>query len=586
MQRTRLRAFVALTVTSLGLAGVSLLGGTAEAEPKPQPQPQLRTQSDKVPDLVTGHLLAINDFHGQIDKPTGSSATVNGTPAGGVEYLASWIKDLRSQDKAADSKYVYTVAAGDLVGASPLVSAAFHDEPVVDEMNALGLDVTSVGNHEFDEGVAELKRLANGGCHPVDGCADGDGFRGADYPMLAANVVDKKTGKPIFPAYIVRRIGSVKVGFVGMTLEGTPGIVNPAGIKSVKFLDEARTANKYAEKLRAKGVKSIVLLLHEGGAQSPGPGAVNDCAGFDGAVVPIVAKLRPEYRAVISGHTHQWYNCKIPNAAGRKTLVTSAGSLGRVVTDVSLIVDQARGRIVHARAENVVVENSDPSFIDRVAQRIADKYREAVEPIANKVVGSITADITKVSAPSGENAMGNTIADAQLAYTQGAGAQLALMNPGGVRGELIYANQAGTEDPGEVTYGEAFAVQPFNNLVATQTLTGAQLKDVLEQQFVGYAGQTTQKILPSDGFTYTYSTSAEPGSKVSDMKLDGTPVDPAATYRVTTNDFLANGGDGFTKLTAGTDRTTAPGFDVDALTAYLGDGPVAPAPTNRITVVP
>jgi len=575
------RTLVALLVPALALAGLALVGSPSSAEP--------RAEADGPP-RVTGHLLAINDFHGQIDKPTGSSGNVNGTPAGGVEYLASWIKDLRADAQAQDSRYVYTVAAGDLVGASPLVSAAFHDEPTVDEMNALGLDVTSVGNHEFDEGVTELKRLAEGGCHPVDGCADGDGFRGANYPMLAANVVYKRNGRPIFPAYIVRRIGEARIGIVGMTLEGTPGIVNPAGIRQVEFLDEARTANKYARILRAQGVKSIVLLLHEGGAQAPAPGGLNTCDGFGGPIADIVPKLREEYRVVISGHSHQWYNCTLANSAGVDTLVTSAGSLGRVVTDVTVKVNERSGRIVRATANNVIVENSDPTFIDRVAKRIADAYREAVAPIASELVGDITADIVRDPVPSGESPLGDVIADAQLAYTQDAEAQLALMNPGGIRASLIYADSPGDTDgtaPGEVSYGDAFAVQPFNNLVVTQTLTGTQIKNVLEQQFAGFAGQTTQKILqPSAGFTYAYTASAPLGSKVSDIELDGDPVGPAETYRVTSNDFLANGGDGFTNFTAGTDRVVAPGFDVDALTAYLSDGPVAPGPADRITLVP
>ncbi len=599
MQRSRLRAAVALSVTALGLAGMSLVGTSATAKPHPPKPPK----NDKI---VTGHLLAINDFHGNIDPPTGSGGVVNGVPAGGVEYLATYVKRLRAE-AMQDSPYVYTVGAGDLVGASPLVSAAFHDEPVIEEMNSLGLDITSVGNHEFDEGVTELKRLVNGGCHPTDGCQDGDGFAGADYDVLAANVVDKQTGKPIFPAFTIKKIGKAKVGFVGMTLEGTPGIVNPAGITSVNFLDEAETANKYAKILKDQyGVKTIVLLLHEGGQQTPTSSGVNSCVSFTGPIIDIVNKLSSPYDAVITGHTHQWYNCLLKDAAGEDTPVTSAGSFGRVVTDLEVDVDQRSKRIVDFGADNVVVDNGvknpDGSYakdaagnfirnvalIDAAAKAIADKYRTAVAPIANRVVGTITADIPSTAAASGESPMGNTIADAQLAYTKADGAQLALMNPGGVRSSLSFANSPGGEAPGQVTYGEAFTVQPFNNLVATQTLTGAQIKEVLEQQFVGYKGQTTQKILqPSAGFTYSYSTSAALGSKVSNIALNGTPIDPAASYRVTTNDFLANGGDGFTELTGGTNRTTAPGFDVDALTAYVtAQSPVAPAPTNRITKLP
>jgi 5'-nucleotidase len=286
-------------------------------------------------------------------------------------------------------------------------------------------------------------------------------------------------------------------------------------------------------------------------------------------------------------------------------VVTSAGTNGQLITDIDYTLDKRTRRFAEITARNVIVENGvrnadgtwqvdgagafvkNPATVDANAKRVADKYRVAVAPIANRVVGQITGDIVRDARPSGESPLGDVIADAQLAYTRtSASAQIALMNPGGIRASLAYA-PSGTEAAGAVTYGEAFTVQPFNNLVVTQTFTGAQIKNVLEQQFVGFAGQTTQRILqPSASLTYTYSTSAPAGSKISNLAVSGVPIDPAATYRVTTNDFLANGGDGFTNLAGGTARTTAPGFDVDALTAYLGAGaPVGPGPANRITVI-
>jgi 5'-nucleotidase len=566
--RTRLIAATATAALTLGAAAA--VSAPADAKPKPPAK------------TVTVNLIGFNDFHGAIDKPTGSQGNVNGTPAGGVEYLATAIKNLRAQQKQ-ESPYSFTVGAGDLVGATPLVSAAFHDEPVVDEMNALGLDVTSVGNHEFDEGVNELLRLQRGGCHPTDGCQDGDGFRGAKYPILAANTVYKQSRKPILKPYTIKKVGGVKIGFVGMTLEGTPSIVNPAGITNVDFLDESQTANRYAQELRRKGVHSLVLLLHEGGFQSSTTD-VNGCTGFSGPVEDIVSRLAPEYGAVVSGHTHTWYSCGLPNSLGDEVLVTSAGSNGRLITDIGLTIDKRTKQIVAAEGQNLIVENSDPALVDPTAKAIADKYRTAVAPIANRVVGSITSDITNTANPAGESALGDVIADGMVAYTQADGAQLAFMNPGGIRASLIFNNSPGGEAPGQVTYGETFTVQPFNNLVATVTLTGAQIKEVLEQQFVGYAGQTSTKFLQvSEGFTYSYDTTRALGDRISNMALNGTAIDPAASYRVTTNDFVANGGDGFTKMSAATNRTTAPGFDVDALAAYLGAGPVAPGPMNRIT---
>jgi 5'-nucleotidase len=563
------------------------------------------TNGHGTPSTITSHLLAFNDFHGAIDPPTGSGAVVNGTPAGGAEYLGYWVKKLRAEARAS-TPYVYTVAAGDNVGASPLVSAAFHDEPAIEALNAIGLDISSVGNHEFDEGVTELQRLQRGGCHPVDGCQDGDGFRGADFEYLAANVTYKRTGLPILAPITLRWVGGVLVGFVGMTLKGTPSIVNPAGITAVDFKDEVATANFYADLLkRFLGVKAMVLTIHEGGAQNTPPSPIDpsSCANFAGAITPIVAGLRPEYGVVVSGHTHRFYTCSLPNSGGT-SVVTSAGTNGQLVTDITMTLDRRTKKFVSASARNQISENGvrnpdgswqttapgvfvrNPATVDPQVKAIADKYRTAVAPLANRIVGSITADIVRDVTPASnqESPLGDVIADAQLRYTQSAGAQIALMNPGGIRASLSFANSPGGEAPGQVTYGEAFTVQPFNNLVVTQTFTGAQIKDVLEQQFPIVNGVLTLRILQvSAGFTYTYNSTLPAGSRISNIALNGTPIDPAATYQVTTNDFLAIGGDGFTALTGGTNRVTAPGFDVDALVAYLGTGPIPPGPANRIT---
>ncbi|MDG4821096.1 bifunctional metallophosphatase/5'-nucleotidase [Asanoa sp. WMMD1127] len=554
--------------------------------------------------LAEGNLLGFNDFHGSIDPPTGSGAAVNGVPAGGSEYLTTAVKRLRAEAKA-EGRLSTTVGAGDMVGATPLVSAAFHDEPTIEMLNVMGMEITSVGNHEFDEGTDELKRLQYGGCHPVDGCQDGDPFYGADFTYLAANVVTKRLNLPLLLPFNIRIVDGVPVGFVGMTLEGTPSIVNPAGIQDVDFKDEIQTANRYAALLRLLGVKSMVLLLHEGGSQSGSPQPVDGCNNFAGPVVDIVKGLRPEYGIVVSGHTHRFYSCALPNSAGANVVVTSAGTNGQLVTDIDYALDKKTGKFASITARNVIAENGvrnpdgtyqtnpdgtfvrNAALVDPAAKRLADKYRTAVSPIANEVVGAISADIVRDVRPNQESPLGDVIADAQLAWTQDDGAQIAFMNPGGIRASLSYANSPGGEAPGQVTYGEAFTVQPFNNLVVTQTFTGAQIKDVLEQQFVGFGGQTTQRVLQvSAGFTYTYDTTLPAGSRVSAIALNGTPIDPAATYRVTTNDFLANGGDGFTNLNVRTDRTTAPGFDVDALVAYLGENaPVAPGPADRITRV-
>jgi 5'-nucleotidase len=351
-------------------------------------------------DTVNLRIFSFNDFHGALDAPTGSGGLVNGVPAGGAEYLATTLKGLRA-DATSKGQNVLTAGAGDMVGASPPLSAAFHDEPAIETLNLLRMDVTAVGNHEFDEGVAELKRLQKGGCHPVDGCQDGDPYLGADFPYLAANVVYKSTGKPIFPAWTVRTVQGVKVGFIGMTLKGTQSIVNPAGIASVKFLDEVATANKYALKLRGDGVHALVLLLHQGGTQRPPPAPADPsgCAHFSGALVKIVAGLRRDFDLVLSGHTHRPYVCSLPDSAGQPTLTTSAGSKGTLVTDITASLSMTSADFTSLRATNVIVENGvklpdgtyqrtsptgpfvlNPALVDAETKTLIDKYRAARAP--------------------------------------------------------------------------------------------------------------------------------------------------------------------------------------------------------------
>jgi 5'-nucleotidase len=552
------------------------------------------------PTTVDVQLLAINDFHGNLEPPSGSSGRVGSAAddaaciasptcdlAGGVAYLADDIKALE-----ATNPNTLVVSAGDNIGASPLLSAAFHDEPTIEALNELGLDVSAVGNHEFDEGVTELLRMQNGGCHPTDGCQTGHQFAGADFQFLAANVVYKKNNRSILPASTIERVAGVKIGFIGLTLEGTPLIVSANGIQDVKFLDEATTINKAARDLRDRGVKTIVVLIHEGGAQSAGlsPSTINTCTNMAGAITGIVGNLAPTIDMVVSGHTHNAYNCQLPNRNGELIPVSSASSFGRLVTDIDMTISTKTGNPTSISVNNQIVFRD---VADAAEQALIDGYKTLVAPIANRVVGQITANITRAADAEGESALGDVIADAQLAYTQSAGAQLAFMNPGGIRTDLTYLSSPVGEGDGNVTFGEAFAVQPFNNLVVTQDMTGQQIKDVLEQQWAactpaGRSGGATVILQVSATFTYSYSDTAACGSRISNMMLNGSPIDLGTTYKVTANNFLADGGDSFPAFAVGTNRVFAPLFDVDALAAYLGGpaSPVAPGPQNRITKLP
>jgi len=551
------------------------------------------------PNAVDVQLLAINDFHGNLEPPGGSGGRVgvaandgaciaaapNCYLAGGLAYLADDIKNLE-----ATNPNTLVVSAGDNIGATPLLSAAFHDEPTIEGLNLIGLDVSAVGNHEFDEGVDELLRIQNGGCHPVDGCQTGHDYEGADFQFLAANVVYKDTGEPILPAYSIKEVGGVKVGFIGLTLEGTASIVSASGIQDVDFLDEATTINSAAQALRTQGVRTIVVLIHQGGAQSVAisPTSINTCTGVAGPIVDIVHNLAPSVDMVISGHTHQAYNCMLPNRGDQMIPVTSAASFGRLVTDVDMTLNSKSGKPMSIAVNNTIVYRDD---MDSDAEDLVDYYKTAIAPVANQVVGEITADITRTTNTAGESALGDVIADAQLAETAPAGsgdAVVAMMNPGGIRADLNYASSPAGEGDGNVTFGEAFTVQPFTNYLVTMTLTGAQIEAVLEQQFCNPDSSSMRVLQVSDGFSYSWSQGAACGSKVdpASIMLNGSAVDPGANYRVTVNSFLADGGDGFTVLADGTDRLVG-AIDVDAFVAYLGaNSPVAPGPQNRITALP
>ncbi|MFE8992039.1 bifunctional metallophosphatase/5'-nucleotidase [Streptomyces collinus] len=543
-------------------------------------------------------LLSFNDLHGNLEPPAGSSGRVtehqhDGTTktidAGGVEYLATHLRQARKGEK-----YSITAAGGDMVGASPLISGLFHDEPTIEALNKLDLDVTSVGNHEFDEGAKELARLQNGGCHPKDGCYTDQKFQGADFPYLAANVLDEKTKKPILKPYWVWKKNGVKVGFIGVTLEGTPDIVSAEGVKGLSFKDETETINKYAKVLQKQGVKSIVALIHEGGfpastsynydCDSPGAGD-----GISGPIVDIAKNVTPQVDALVTGHTHNAYVCSIADPAGKPRMVTSAASFGRLYTDTTLTYDRRTGDIARTavKSANRVVTRDVPKAPDMT--ELISKWNTLAAPIGNKPIGYISGDIGNTGT---ESPLGDLIADAQLAHGKQLDPEtdLALMNPGGIRAPLTYAAKA-AEGDGVVTYAEGFTVQPFANTVNLQDFTGAQLIQVLKEQVSGPNAAAPKVLQVSSGLTYTLDLTKSGADRVvtDSIRLNGSALDPAATYRVATNSFLAGGGDGFPTLGQGANDVVG-SDDLTALEQYLtanssAANPIAPPKADRITIV-
>jgi len=565
-------------------------------------------------------LLAINDLHGHLAPNTPGTIQVgccnpvitNGVqtgwtqktvPAGGIAYLATHIKALR-----ATNPNTITVGAGDLIGASPLVSALFHDEPTIEAMNSVGLDVTGVGNHEFDEGVDELLRMQYGnqrggdGCHPVDGCQDGTPFAGSIFQYLAANVFYAGTNNTILPPYEVHKVGNAKIAFIGLTFEGTPTVVTPSAVEGLEFRPEVATTNALVEKLRREqGVKAFVVLLHQGGAQRPpAPPAspsttptgdeytdVNRCVNFNGPEMDAIAQgLDPSIKVIISAHTHQPYVCTI---AGK--LVTSAASFGRLITDIDLTIDHQSKAISSATATNRIVTQDVAQ--DPAAKAILDKYTALSAPLANRVVGSVAADIRSArDNPSGQNAageqpMGDVIADAMLEATSPTdfgGAVAAFMNSGGVRGGLLFDQISGGEQPGQVTYSEAFTVQPFGNTLVVKTCTGQQIYDVLNQQFNNPAVGSNRIMLPSANVHYQWTTAGSPQVVDGSVSFDGgaTPISKTVSYRIAVNNFMADGGDNYTVFRSCTEPLGGE-VDLDAFARYLGaHSPLAVPTLNRI----
>ena len=512
----------------------------------------LSTCATYVPErgAVTVMLAAINDFHGNLELPPGGLPEVKGreithTPAGGVARLATVLESLR-----AKHPIFAFVSAGDLVGASPLASGYFDDEPTIEAMNSLRLDLNGIGNHEFDRGRAELLRLQSGGC-PEGGCKSGQAFGGAKFPFLAANVMVRDTGKTLFPSYAVRAFGGVKVAFIGVTLKSTPAILSPKAVAGLDFHDEADTVNNLVPELKRAGVEAIVVLIHQGGFQRGGP---NDCTEFRGPIIDIVRRFDRAVDVVISGHTHQAYLCRIE---GR--LLTSAGSFGRAVTAIELTLDRATRDVVSASATNHVVRTDVPE--SPVLAALAMRQAQLLKQL-DRTVGRITQSITNVQNADGESPLGQLISDAQLEATLDVGAEVAFMNPGGIRVPIDYTGD------GAVTYAALYAVQPFGNHLVTMTLTGREMLQLLEQQ---WSINGLRRLQISKGSGFAWNPDQPEGAHIArdSVVINGQPLQLNREYRITVNNYLADGGDNLPILREGRNRVAGV-LNLDALVDYFG----------------
>ncbi|MCY7387059.1 MAG: bifunctional metallophosphatase/5'-nucleotidase [Burkholderiales bacterium] len=523
-------------------------------------------------------IIAFNDFHGNLRTPSlrvavpdaSQSTGIRFDPAGGIEQFSALVQSLKAMNKN-----VAVVSAGDMVGATPLLSALFMDEPTIEAMNLVGVDIHAVGNHEFDYGVKHLKRLKEGGCKLDEktgqpDCGGRPPYAGAKFDFLAANVIVNATGQPLFPAFAVREFEGIKIGFIGLTTRTTPSIVRPGGTVGLTFKDEVETINALVPALKAQGIEAIVVLMHEGGVQA---GTINQCIDFQGRGREIAEGLDPAVQVVITAHTHRYYICEL----GDK-LVTEAGSYGTVVTDIDLVIDRSTRKIIAKKARNLVVDPKGAK--DAVLTTLVDSYAKLSAPLENRVVGKITREASAVVGPSGESTLGNLIADAHLFGTAApdrGGAVIAFNNPGSLRAPII------PDAEGGVKYGELFKSQPFQNDLIIMTLTGNQIKNLLEQQF-GSADRA-RLLGVSKGFSYTWDNARPRGEKVvpGSMKLNGAAVEPSLQYRVTANSFLAGGSEGMGMFREGTERQVGM-LDLEALVEMIAAGsPYTPPSVGRLT---
>ena len=548
-------------------------------------------------------ILAFNDLHGHLEPPSLSvreriDGNLTEVPAGGAAYLAAAIQHYKKLNP-----FNAVVSAGDMIGATPLISALFLDEPTIEAVNAMGIDFNAVGNHEFDKGTPELMRMRRGGCEKftrLEPCQVNRQFPGANFEFLAANV-KKSDHETLFPAYGIKTFKQgnqvVKVGFVGMTLKNTPNLVIPEGVKGLKFEDEAATANALVPLLKAQGVSALVLVIHEGGVIQGGPNDAS-CPGLSGDIVPILNKLDTGFDVVVSGHTHRAYACDYKRINPSKPfLLTSAGQYGTFLTHIQLSIDPISKTVQNKTASNVIVQSEAfvnasgiqvqpssalPFFGKQMdVEKIVNIYRTASEVQVLKVVGRLSTSVTRNSSPSGESGLGNLIADAQWASTASAErgrSDFALMNPGGVRADILI-QQGG----GNVNFGQLFKVQPFGNTLVVKRMTGQQVKDLLEHQFENL--DRPKVLFPSESLKYEVDRRQPKGQRVLNIQIGQKPLDLARAYNVTMNSFLASGGDGFWHFNQA--PTVSGGeLDVDALSDYVQQRPgLKPAQTDRIRML-
>ncbi|MCG2586095.1 bifunctional UDP-sugar hydrolase/5'-nucleotidase [Massilia sp. TS11] len=507
------------------------------------------------------NLVAINDFHGHLDATRPALVNPqhpgeNQSEAGGAELLGAALQAWRREDPD-----LLFVAAGDLIGATPALSAMWADEPAIGVMNLLGLRVSAAGNHEFDQGRHELQRQLEGGCagatRPAKTCRLSGEYRGAQFGYLAANVIERASGRPWLPAYRIETVKGVKLALIGAVTRETPSLVMGSGIQGLDFTDEAEAINRLLPELRAQGVQAFVVLIHEGGGTRETYNQA-DCGKLEGPIVPIVKRLDPAIKLVISGHTHRAYLC---NVDGR--VVTQAAKGGQMLSRIRLTLDDSDGQVRAVQASNVLLQPGQYAPDPRITAYLAQVRTASAAALAQPVARVAVNRIERVPSAAGESRLGSLVADALLDATRAQGVQLALMNLGGIREPLQARQQV-------VSMGDALAVLPYGNVLVLMDLSGAQLREILEQQWEPKYDER-RLLQVSRGLHYVWDKTRPAGQRIlpGSLTLDGQPLGDGQRVRIVTNNFLAEGGSNFDTFRAGQQRVETPLLDIDAFVHYL-----------------
>ncbi|OMF13880.1 hypothetical protein BK131_14600 [Paenibacillus amylolyticus] len=511
---------------------------------------------------VEVHLIGINDFHGQLD----TTSIVGDKKAGTAPILATYLKE-------AQAKYEHSLLFhnGDSVGASAPVSSLDRDEPTMEWMNMMGFDVGSLGNHEFDQGVAALKAQIFGGLDPKEGKVI---HAGAKFDYVNANVIETATGKTLIKPYVIKEVGGVKIGFIGLVTKSTPAKVSPSGTAGVRFLsveEEVEAVNKYAKELQDKGVETIIVLAHDPATTKEGvtTGEAADLAKALPADSPV--------DVIVAGDNHALANGEVNGK-----LIVQAYSYGTAFEDIKLMIDPATGDVTEKSATITTTfqegVKEDPETL-AIIKKSLDKHPELTKP-----VGTTDGSVTRTDAYNNEAPLGNLIADAMRQADFGdkaSAADFAFMNPGGIRADL---------PQGDVTFADLAKIQPFGNTLVKLELTGEQVKTLLQQQWGTNAdGTPNTKTLQIAGLKYAADFNKPVAERITGLSLeDGTPLDSAKTYTAVVNNFMAAGGDSYKVLLDAKSSLAGP-IDLDVFYEYIVEtykgGSIEATNEGRITNV-